>query len=387
MKRTEFAAVAVVLAVAIGGATWPAAAGDLQPPPGPITPTMKTLTDVAPRTAVHTLSGTDTCLHRIDQPGSYYLTAALAGEAGKTGIEIASGEVTLDLMGFGLVGVAGSRDGIIVQPGHRNVTIINGTVRDWGLAGVYAINTSNSELRDLHTYRNRLEGLAVGIGSVVTRCTAEENGMDGIVTDIACTLSFCTAWHNGRGAIGGDGIDVGDGSTVTACSAFDNADAGIFVDLGCSVMNCASRDNGGDGVHVGAHGVVSHCSASFNDGDGFHLAEGVTITGCSASLNSGDGIEVSSFCRVLQNGCEINGMLSHTGAGIRVTGLDNRIEDNHLVLNEYGIKVDDVSNLIIRNSALHNGCGTEDDYVIVPGNRVGTITSDPTTAGAWANFQ
>jgi hypothetical protein len=104
-------------------------------------------------------------------------------------------------------------------------------------------------------------------------------------------------------------------------------------------------------------------------------------------LNTDDGIEVSSFCRVTDNSCGINGLLGRNGAGIRVTGLDNRVDGNHLTLNVYGIKVEDVGNVIVRNSAVHSGTGPADDYVIVSGNKVGTITSDPSTAGPWANFQ
>jgi hypothetical protein len=70
-----------------------------------------------------------------------------------------------------------------------------------------------------------------------------------------------------------------------------------------------------------------------------------------------------------------------------VIGLDNRIEGNHVAMNAWGIKVEDVGNLIVRNSAVHDGAGPADDYQIIPGNRVGPITDDPVTAGPWANFR
>jgi hypothetical protein len=353
----------------------------------PLSPTPAKRSSIEPRTPVETLPDSDTCIHRIDRPGSYYLSGNLMGQAGKNGIEIATGEVTLDLMGFSLIGAEGARDGILVWPGHRNVAIVNGSLRDWGLAGVYAFTASNSELRSLRAYHNGLEGLAIGIGSTITRCVAEDNGGDGIVTHIGCTVTGCAAWRNGDGPIGGDGIDVGDGSTVTGCSARENTDAGIFADLGCTVTACAVRDNGGDGILAGAQTTVSDCTSSFNDGDGIRGDEGVTVNGCTTSLNMGDGIEVSSFCHVYGNSCQINGLLAHEGAGIRVTGLDGRIEGNHVAMNGYGLVVQDVGNIIVRNSARDNGAGPLDDYIIMGGNAAGVIRTDAATAGPWDNFQ
>lgn len=387
MKRDTPMTVGFVVLLAIADLLGEVNAGPSPSPIGPISPTIKTLADAEPRRAVSSLPGSDTCLHRIDRPGSYYLTGHLTGEADKNGIEITISNVTLDLMGFSLIGVAGTWDGIIVRPGVRNIVVVNGAIRDWSLGGVHAFEASNSRLRNLHAYRNRLEGLSIGIGSTVTECVAERNGGDGIVTNMGCTVSGCSAWRNGRGPGGGDGIDVGDGSTITACTARDNANAGIYADLGCTVTRCTSRDNTGDGILVGAHSTVTGCTSSFNNGDGFHIGEGATVTACTASLNSGDGIEVSSFCGIVGNGCDINGLLTAAGAGVRVTGLDNRIDGNHLTLNTYGIKVEEAGNLIVRNSAVHNGTGMADDYVIVSGNRVGPITTDPAKAGPWANFR
>jgi hypothetical protein len=315
------------------------------------------------------------------------LTNNVVGKEGKNGIEIAVGEVTLDLAGFSIRGVKGSRDGVIVFPGQRNIVVINGVISGWGMAGLRAFDASNCQLQDLRAYDNGSEGLAIGPGSVVTRCVAENNGGDGIVTAFACTVKGCASRRNGRGPFGGDGIDIGDGSVITDCSTRGNAAAGIYADLGCTVVRCTARENKGDGIFVGAHSTVSACASSFNGGDGIHAGEGVVVTGCSASLNSGDGIEVSSFCQVLQNGCEINGLLTQSGAGIRVIGLDNRIEGNHVAMNAWGIKVEDVGNLIVKNSAVHDGAGPADDYVIISGNRVGPITEDPATAGPWANFR
>src|SRR3989304_4869431 len=90
--RKRIAEVALVLAV-----FWflrPVSAGDLNPPPGPITPTQRT------PIGANTTPGDADSLFMITQPGSYYLTGNIIGVSGKFGIEINASGVTLDLMGF-----------------------------------------------------------------------------------------------------------------------------------------------------------------------------------------------------------------------------------------------------------------------------------------------
>ena len=74
-------------------------AGDLDPPPGAIMPTMKTLTEIEPRTPVQALPGSETALHVISQSGSYYLTGNItairvsgATAAAATGHELEPGD-------------------------------------------------------------------------------------------------------------------------------------------------------------------------------------------------------------------------------------------------------------------------------------------------------
>jgi len=78
------------MALLLGFATAAASAGPLNPPAGPITSTHKTLTEVEPRIPISstTTPGDATSLYRISQPGSYYLTGNITGQAGKHGIYI-----------------------------------------------------------------------------------------------------------------------------------------------------------------------------------------------------------------------------------------------------------------------------------------------------------
>ena len=103
---------------------------------------------------------------------------------------------------------------------------------------------------------------------------------------------------------------------------------------------------------------------------------------CTAGLNVDDGIQVTSGCHLVGNTCDSNGT-DNGAAGIHATGSSNRIDGNNMTGNTTGLAVDAEGNLIVRNSAAENGS----NYGIVGGNKVGTITSDPTSAGPWDNFE
>src|SRR5690349_4513811 len=92
-------------------------------PPGPPAATMKTLAQIEPRIPITSLPFT------ITNRGSYYL---LTNFVGLGGISINSGDVTLDLNGFSLVGSSGK--GIFVPlpgPTLTNIAVQNGTVSGW----------------------------------------------------------------------------------------------------------------------------------------------------------------------------------------------------------------------------------------------------------------
>src|SRR5882757_11552227 len=67
-------------------------------PPGPPGPTMKTLTQVEPRTLISSIP------YFITNSGSYYLTGDLIGTPGQAGIVISASGVSIDLTGFSIVG-------------------------------------------------------------------------------------------------------------------------------------------------------------------------------------------------------------------------------------------------------------------------------------------
>ncbi len=99
------------------------------------------------RTSV-TLPGDATATRVISQPGLYYLSENLTGQAGKSGIRIDANGVTLDLGGFSLVGVAGSLDGITANL-RNQISIHNGSIISWGGSGIKTGNGDDVLVREV----------------------------------------------------------------------------------------------------------------------------------------------------------------------------------------------------------------------------------------------
>ncbi|MBN1672887.1 MAG: right-handed parallel beta-helix repeat-containing protein [Kiritimatiellae bacterium] len=387
--------------VFLAGACAACGQGSLTPPGAPA-PMLRTLEQVEPRTPISGIPVT------ISTPGAYYLTTNLTGTAGQNGITISGSDITLDLNGFALIGGSGSLAGVQVSGARNNITVRNGTVREWGAFGVAADWASNSRFQDLAAYTNGFDtsgfGLYLGSDSSITRCLARNNQY-GIATGDRCFLaelvacgntsrgvwlsSGCTLTRSTVGENGSDGVVADDGCTVTDTTAYGNGSNGIETRAGCTVTRCTAYDNGSLGIVVGDGSTVTDCSAARNANDGITgyqgctiknctaftnrvgivLGDSSTVKDCTAALNSQDGIQAPYGCYVVGNQSDMN-----LAAGIHVTGRECRVEGNNVSNNARGIDVDGDRNLIIRNSARDNG-GL--NYEIVESNRVGVIALPP----------
>jgi len=177
--------------------------------------------------------------------------------------------------------------------------------------------------------------------------------------------------------------DSGTGHRVITVRSISNGSSGINLSgKGHLIKNCIAAENGFFGISARWGCMVTGNTAHANGGIGISVYWGSTVTDNTASMNTVDGILVYRECNVVDNTCFWNGYLQGDGAGIRVVGFYNHIEHNKVTSNDRGIDVDDDSNLIVRNSAACNLT----EYDIVTGNKVGTISTDPTTAGPWDNF-
>ena len=329
-------------------------------PPGAPAPTMKTLTQVEPRTPISSVPVT------ISSPGSYYLTTNLTGASSAHGITISSGNVTLDLNGFVLQGVSGSLDGVRVSGTYTNITVRNGTITGWGWDGVDADNgtTLNVVFERLTVSANGSWGIDTAAGSVVRDCCSVSNHLDGIWC-AGGLVSGCVSRNNG-----GNGIYVHD-STVRDCQMENNSSSGIFAEY-CTVRGC-HMDGNSRGVYA-EYSTVSDCYVGNSQKSGIYIYIG--------------------DCQITGNNCFNNNTGASTNeAGIYIDDNENRVEDNHVTYSGYaGIMVSTEvggpysKNVIIKNTVTGDGANN----YLTPGYQAvgplittyGTITN----SNPWANF-
>lgn len=198
-------------------------------PPGPPTPTMKSLGQIEPRTPIGALPYT------ISTSGSYYLTTNLTGTAG---IQIQANNVSLDLEGFTLTG-NGSGDGIDVL-NETNIVVCNGNLVQWYI-GLFAAGAYSCRFDHLMCSQDA-EGISAGPLAAVSECMASGNSQDGMDFEGGSRIINCIARNNG-----GYGINAGTEANVTGCVADNNGQDGIFLDRGM-VEDSLAEGNTNNGI-------------------------------------------------------------------------------------------------------------------------------------------
>jgi parallel beta-helix repeat protein len=306
-------------------------------PPGAPAPTMKTLDQIEPRTPINVTNtpGDDDSLFKITQPGSYYLTGNIVGVAGKGGIEIESDNVTIDLTGHSLLGVAGSVDGIFADNiiNFKNITVRNGIVSNWG-QNALRLNVSSSLVEWIHATDNSFIGISAGHRAIVRSCTALRNTASGINT-------------------GGD----------------------------AQIESCICSENG-SGITTTYRSKVTGCSVTFNTtGNGIAVEGSSIVTACTVVANHLDGIQATAACLVTHNNCSGNGNGAGDGAGIRAIYGDNRIEGNNCVGADRGIDVNQAGNIIFKNTC----SGNTTNWSIAANNVFGPIIDRTAPGSALVN--
>lgn len=319
-------------------------AGPIDPPSGPVAPTLKTLVEVEPRIAIGatTTPGDADSVYRIAQSGSYYLAADVEAFSDKVGIEIdwlSATNVTLDLNGFTIKGSGSTAAGIAatVAAGGTTLTLRNGTVAQMGSWGV-----------DVYAQSLTVEGISV--------------------LDSA------------------NGIKVsGNVISVARCKAFRNT-TGFRLEGPAHVTDCIAEFNTGDGFFTIGTCAFDRCTSAFSGGDGFELGSACIITSCMVNTCTAQGIRAGSWTTIRGNTIQSAGS-GGDGAGILVTATGNRIEDNHVLGCDRGIDVDGSANIIVRNTAHANTVSYDISNPTL--QMLGTIVSTSAgmdTANAWANF-
>lgn len=342
------------------------AQGDLNPPPGPPAPTMKSLDQLEPRTIVNAVNtpGDATAQYIISQPGSYYLTGNVIGESGKHGIRVTATDVTLDLSGFALVSAVDSRRGIVVElvGDFPHFALRRGLLRGWPEGGLSAAVTACA-LEAVRAAGNGGHGLEVGADSQALGCTATGNALTGFVIGSGSQVERCLATSNMAG-----GFTVGDAGALVGCVARNNGvtagpdGSGIAAGNGCQILDCTATANFKDGIAVGSGGMVR---------------------GCTVRSNGVNGISAVNDISVLDNHSEGNGGPDafDDPAQILLNGSGNRVEGNtslNTAANQRSVRADNGGNTIVRNR--FRGPGS--NLIVANGNTVAPLTTAATIDGA-----
>ena len=281
------------------------AQGSLTPPGAPA-PTMKTLAQIEPRTAITNTASAVT----ISQPGSYYLTGNLTVSSGNA-ITIATNGVTLDLNGFTISSTAASAagNGILLSGSNpRNLTILNGFIQGGvtnngsGVFGGSGFNAgiifSGNPPVNVLVSRVSVSGclyygiiLNIGDSTVVESCTVRTVGSIGIY---ASTIKTSSVIDCGSTAIAGEqvsdcrGQSTGNGTGVSAttaqnCYGYSSSGIGVYA---TTAQNCSGSSSSGTGVYATA--TAQNCYGD-TGGSGFGVVA-TTAQNCYGSSSSGYGV-------------------------------------------------------------------------------------------------
>ncbi len=296
--KTQVMKVVVAGCLVLGMESGVFAQGPLTPP-GPPSVTMKTLSEVEPRIPITNIPIT------ISSPGSYYLTRNfLCSSNGVNGIHISAQDVTLDLCGFTLTG-PGSSSGNGIYAGV-NTRIRNGIFRSWYGHEKYAIYLAgNGATVD----GVNIQECASGIYGAANNLKIENCVLQAIISTSSCygvRVAHATKIRNTHiASVGGAGDSYGI-RTAEDCIISD-----------CSVWAVTSPTTSGAAIYCQAGSIIERCNVNFN------------------KVN---GISVGRGCMVENNVCRDNGTGGEQVAGIQMNGGGNRVMNNHLTQNFYGLR-------------------------------------------------
>lgn len=253
--------------------------------------------------------------YTITQSGSYYITGDLTSTG--DGITVEADNVTIDLMGYSLVGDhAGMDDDGVFMNGRFNVEVRNGTVTNfsYGIRGWTSSDRNHRVIevravghvfdgidlsgyghlvKDCSTSDNNFNGIHAGSSSMVTGNTSYNNDLNGIVAGEGSTVIGNTANNNES-----RGISAQDGSTVTGNIAYNNGTRGIYANDGSTVTGNTAYNNAYDGIYVGGASTVTGNTACHNGYNGIYVGTGSTVTGNTAYYNMTSGITTGDNCLI-----------------------------------------------------------------------------------------
>jgi hypothetical protein len=240
----------------------------------------------------------------LDIAGSYVLTSDLVVvDINTHAIALTSGDVTIDLNGFSIIGPASCTGGnsnggdLACSPsGSGNgidanatfVTIRNGFIRGFGNHGINLASSCR-----------------------VTDVNLTENVVDGIHYLDSCILRNNVAWKNGQ-----DGFDAGQASLMVSNTSNRNGAYGMRGNTGSAYVGNSASDNGTDGIAglVGGN-LMRDNSAESNLQNGISAGAGAVVTGNIVRNNTGQQLFLNGTAGYGQNNINLsnNGTTTVTG--------------------------------------------------------------------------
>ena len=299
------------------------AQGPLTPPGAPAA-SMRTLTEIEPRTRLESLTGDSTALYVINSPGSYYLSVGnVAGVNGKAAIAVNANGVSIDLNGFSLIGVGGSTRGIEVRGAYANFAVRNGGIRFWGAAGI-GLSTANApngvviENLTIATVGGAGIDLTGGNAVTVSRCSITGAAAGILIGSAGGAVHACAVSNLAGGGAQSYGIFAGsvtdcDVNTLTGSSASDCYGISARIAQGCSVTGI---DSGGSGISIGIQAdTVTGCAVTSIGLTGSGVNEGIggnSVSACSVS-NVGGSSSASVQYGIQSSGAVTDCMVINVG--------------------------------------------------------------------------
>jgi hypothetical protein len=351
-----------------------ALAGDLNPPSGAVAPTMKTLDQVEARIPIGPLTtpGDSDSVYKITQPGSYYLTGNLIGEAGKYGIEVIASNVSIDLNGYSLLGVPGALYGITDRrtdefENIRNLAVSNGSISDFPQGGIVMEYCSTARFSDL-TIRGGQYGIYQRTAMIVENCVVSNVTSIGIFAEYSSTITRALV-ANAPVGIQTFGSAVIDSTTRSCATGFDAYES--------TLDNCIAM-GGTTGVKLGLRSRLVN-SRITNNSTGVLVEEAYAeLRDCSISSSSSTGVSVLGINnRIVGNSIIASrNIAGNYGVAISVDAASagNVIEANTGTGNYFGLVVNGTNNVITRNAfGATVGLGSQVQYQIAAGNRFGSL--------------
>jgi len=203
-------------------------------------PFMRTVFECEPRIPIHNVPFV------IDTSGSYYLTRHMTNITGD-GISVFADDVTIDLNGFALRGQVGTGVGILAPLPQSNITIKNGTIRNWILDGIEAASTESGRYENLTLMNCGERGVHCGDSSSLQGLWCENNGQGGILAGNECRIRDVSVKS-------GLGIVAGSGSVISDCTVRGSTGNGIDFGARSRISSCTVEQCAGDGLFTSGDG-------------------------------------------------------------------------------------------------------------------------------------